>query len=460
MTEKFPFSWDDIHIHFPKEKVARLRKELIKEYCSGKLSDKELMERYHMSKQTFYDTIERYKDAVELTDFMDESKAPKNPHRTILPEHEDIIKDIIKSDREELRKKEHQFEADMELSGKDINKEKLKRLKKEMRHSLKGCRKIANEFNMRMSENGEDISISKTRVNEIMRKMTMYLLVEEKQLDGHLTRPPEPFMAFAMDFTEKVIAGGERTYILDILDKYDNEKIILDAHKIQDADAVICSLEKFNTVFGHSGITITVDNGKEFKNGRVLDYCSRHNIYFDFVNKGSPWENGFVERDIRTLHEECLNLVWINDFTEIQPLLDDFKQKSNFRPNMAFGYMSPFEKLEMCLKEEKRLRGKDKVYRIDLELDRIMTCFKMSFVNLCSFFLKRCFNGEKMELLTLFESIFQLDGSASISNEKKTIELEMNPKEPKLMDKLNNGLDILNTMNVYDLDKHLIEFKL
>jgi len=119
-----------------------------------------------------------------------------------------------------------------------------------------------------------------------------------------------------------------------------------------------------------------------------------------------------------------------------------------------------FEKLEMCLKEEKRLRGKDKVYRIDIELDRIMTCFKMSFVNLCSLFLKRYFNGEKMELLTLFESIFQLDGSASISNEKKTVELEINPKEPKLMGKLNNGLSILNTMNVYDLDKHLIEFKL
>lgn len=118
-----------------------------------------------------------------------------------------------------------------------------------------------------------------------------------------------------------------------------------------------------------------------------------------------------------------------------------------------------FEKLELCLKEEKRLRGKDKVYRIDIELDRIMTCFKLSFVNLSSLFLKRCFNGEKMELLTLFDSIFQLDGSASISNERKTIELEINPKEPKLMGKLNNGLDILNTMNVYDLDDRLIQFR-
>jgi hypothetical protein len=29
-----------------------------------------------------------------------------------------------------------------------------------------------------------------------------------------------------------------------MIDKYDNEKIILDAHKIQDADSVICSLKK------------------------------------------------------------------------------------------------------------------------------------------------------------------------------------------------------------------------
>ncbi len=43
-------------------------------------------------------------------------------------------------------------------------------------------------------------------------------------------------------------------------------------------------------------------------------------------------------------------------------------------------------------------------------------------------------------------------------NGKKTIELEVNQKEPKLMDKLNNGLDILNTMNIYDLDDRLIKF--
>lgn len=343
MTEKFPFSWEDIHAHFPKENVANIRKNLMEEYRSEKYSDNELLERYHMSKRAFYITVEKYKDAVELADFMDESKSPKNPHRTILSEHEEIIKEIRKTDREELKKKQDKFEADMEASGKILKPEKFKRLKKKMRSSLKGCRKIACDFNMEMSMNGEKIRISKSKVNDIIREEKNYQIVEVKQLSGHLFRPSEPSIAFAMDFTEKVIAGGDRAHILNILDKYNNEKIILDAHKSQDADAVIYSLEKLDRQLKHSGISITTDNGKEFKNNRVADYCSKNNIRLNFVNPGSPWENGFVERDMRTLKEECLNLIWINDIIEIQPILDNYKQESNFRPSMAFGYMSPYD---------------------------------------------------------------------------------------------------------------------
>ena len=117
-----------------------------------------------------------------------------------------------------------------------------------------------------------------------------------------------------------------------------------------------------------------------------------------------------------------------------------------------------FKRLKKYLKEEKRIRDKDKVYRIDTELDQIMTCFKMSFVNLCSLFLARCMDHEKFELQTLFESIFQLGGVAFIANEEKRIELEMNPKEPELMDKLNKGLRILNTMDIRDPDGRSIKF--
>jgi len=67
---------------------------------------------------------------------------------------------------------------------------------------------------------------------------------------------------------------------------------------------------------------------------------------------------------------------------------------------------------------------------------------------------------EKFELETLFESIFQLGGVAFIAGEEKRIELEMNPKEPELMDKLNKGLRILNTMCIRDPDGHSIQFNM
>ncbi|KAF5413989.1 MAG: hypothetical protein C5S48_10505 [Candidatus Methanogaster sp.] len=67
---------------------------------------------------------------------------------------------------------------------------------------------------------------------------------------------------------------------------------------------------------------------------------------------------------------------------------------------------------------------------------------------------------EKFELQTLFESIFQLNGDACITNDEKRIELEMNPKEPELMDKLNKGLRILNTMAIRDPDGRSIQFNM
>ena len=122
-------------------------------------------------------------------------------------------------------------------------------------------------------------------------------------------------------------------------------------------------------------------------------------------------------------------------------------------------YKDDFKRLRNCLKEERSVRDKDKVYKIDLELDQIMTCFKMSFINLSSLFLTKCMDHEKFELLTLFESIFLLDGNAFIDCENKVIELVMNPKEPELMDKLSKGLSILNGMDIQDMSGRSIQFK-
>jgi hypothetical protein len=146
------------------------------------------------------------------------------------------------------------------------------------------------------------------------------------------------------------------------------------------------------------------------------------------------------------------------DSTELKQCEDRINKCLRQQKAIEKEHKDDFKRLKWCLKEEKRIRGKDKVYRIDTELDQIMTCFKMSFVNLCSLFLTKCMDYEKFELLTLFESIFQLGGNSFVVDGKKTIELEMNPKEPKLMDKLEKGLHILNTMDILDPDGRFVQF--
>lgn len=119
-----------------------------------------------------------------------------------------------------------------------------------------------------------------------------------------------------------------------------------------------------------------------------------------------------------------------------------------------------FSKLTKCMEEEERIRVKDKIYRIDTELDQIMTCFKLSFVNLCSYLLKECMNNDKYELLKLFESIFQLKGEAIVTDDEKRIHLQENKKEPGLKGKLQKILEKLNTMKIHDPQGKKMMFEL
>lgn len=159
----------------------------------------------------------------------------------------------------------------------------------------------------------------------------------------------------------------------------------------------------------------------------------------------------------RILHEKSeiidgKRIIALEDSTELQDIETQIKRYYRQKKVIESEYKEDFKRLKNCLKEERSTRNKDKVYKIDVELDQIMTCFKMSFVNLCSLFLTKCMDNQRFELLTLFESIFQLNGISLIEGEKKCIQLERNTKEPELMNMLKIGLQKLGDMNIIDTE--------
>jgi transposase len=105
MSAKSAFSWEYIYRKMFPEEAAKLRKQLMEEYRSGKFSNKELMERYCMSERTYYNTIKRYKNATCLEDFMDKPRAPKNPHRKLSPEDIEFLIEIAREDVLGLKKR-------------------------------------------------------------------------------------------------------------------------------------------------------------------------------------------------------------------------------------------------------------------------------------------------------------------------------------------------------------------
>lgn len=118
-----------------------------------------------------------------------------------------------------------------------------------------------------------------------------------------------------------------------------------------------------------------------------------------------------------------------------------------------------FRALKKKQKELARIIDKKKIYKVDVELDQIMTCFKLSFVNICCYLLEECFNGEKMTLEKLFDTLLDLLGEVRCENGQRTIFIHRNPKLKHTMKKLETAIEIINGMGVTCRRGHTYNFE-
>jgi len=118
-----------------------------------------------------------------------------------------------------------------------------------------------------------------------------------------------------------------------------------------------------------------------------------------------------------------------------------------------------FNSLKKKRTELARIIDKKKIYSVDVELDQIMTCFKISFANICCYLLEKCFNGEKMTLQQIFETIFELRGKVKVGGDQRNITIERNIKQEKLMKKLDSAFDTINLMGIKDVNGYRYNFE-
>jgi hypothetical protein len=120
----------------------------------------------------------------------------------------------------------------------------------------------------------------------------------------------------------------------------------------------------------------------------------------------------------------------------------------------------PLFSLRRHEKEWLRLQGKQYVYRIDVELDQIMTFFRMALVNLSSWFLHECLGRSRMSLARFLHTILLLPATIELTRKQRRILLQRNLKDPEGMAAVELAIKRLNEWEIRHLDGRRMEFGL
>jgi putative transposase len=133
---------------------------------------------------------------------------------------------------------------------------------------------------------------------------------------------------WSYDLTIARTIEGRAFRILTIIDEYTRECLsIFTQRRITSQDV----LDQLFCLFLFRGIPeyIRSDNGPEFTAKAVRRWLNDLEVNTLFVERGSPWENGYVESFNGKLRNELLNREIFTPLTEAKMLIEEWRTEYN-----------------------------------------------------------------------------------------------------------------------------------
>jgi len=154
-------------------------------------------------------------------------------------------------------------------------------------------------------------------------------------------RPEYKDHVWSYDFMIDRTADGRAFKILNIIDEYTRECLdILVDRKIRNQDVI----DRLFHLFIFRGIPehIRSDNGPEFTAKAVRRWLNHLGVKTLFIERGSPWENGYIESFNGKLRDELLSREIFATLGEAKVLIEQWRREYNqVRPHSALGYQPP-----------------------------------------------------------------------------------------------------------------------
>ena len=154
-------------------------------------------------------------------------------------------------------------------------------------------------------------------------------------------RPERKDHVWNYDFVMARTADGRAFRILTMIDEYTRECLAMPVNRRITSPDVIDQLFQ---LFVLRGIPehIRSDNGPEFTAREIRRWLARIGVKTLFIERGSPWENGYIESFNGKLRDELLNREIFTTLTEAKVLIEQWRREYNgVRPHSSLGYRPP-----------------------------------------------------------------------------------------------------------------------
>jgi putative transposase len=165
-----------------------------------------------------------------------------------------------------------------------------------------------------------------------------------------LTIPDAPNQMWSIDFMSDSLADGRKFRLLNIIDDFNRESLVIEADTSLPSLRVIRALNKLIEKRGKPA-NIRTDNGPEFISHQLQQWCQENQITLHYIQPGRPMQNAYIERKNGSLRRELLNAYLFNSLAEVRVMVEEWRIDYNTeRPHKSLGYRSPLVYLNQWYK--------------------------------------------------------------------------------------------------------------
>ena len=178
------------------------------------------------------------------------------------------------------------------------------------------------------------------RVYRIYCELALNLRIKpRRRLKRHvpepLKEPTHPNQVWSLDFMHDQLSDGRSYRLLNVIDDYRREGLVIEAGFSLPALRVIRTLNQL-LEWRDKPLVIRCDNGPEFISHEFVRWAAEHGIRIEYIQPGKPQQNAYIERYNRTMRYSWVSKHLFDTLEQVQDYATQWLWHYNHeRPHQA-----------------------------------------------------------------------------------------------------------------------------